>query len=123
MNEKIFLSCILLLCLCFFSCRTTNSIVDTADVIAGNAYAAGRIEKAVDGLDRTIDDSRERVATIIERSREITDGLDRIEYLLIQYEYEVDRILGEITGIRDAIAAEESVDNSAVYNSWDISVD
>ena len=100
-NEKrcfYFIFCLLL----FVSgCRTTGQIrTDDSDIIEGNSYAAGRLEATVKALDGTVSDSRERIADVIETSRGIADGVERIEYLFGKYEQEVERLLNEIDGIR-----------------------
>lgn len=86
----------------FSGCCTCGKLrADAQTVVSGNSLAAGRLEATVTALDGTVADSRERIANIIKTSREITDGVERIEYLFEQYESEVERILGEIERIRD----------------------
>jgi hypothetical protein len=89
----------------FQSCSSCREIAksDIADAIAGNSYAAGRLEATITALDGTISGSRKRIADIIEASRGIADGIERIEYLFETYESEVERLLSEIDSIRAEI--------------------
>lgn len=82
-------------------CTAGSTRTDTADIISGNSRAAGKLEATISALDGTVNSSRERIARIIKTSRNITDGVDRIEYLFKQYESEVDRLLNEIDAIRN----------------------
>ena len=102
-EKKVFMS-VLLTCAAFIlsSCCSSRGINgDLADAIAGNSRAAGRLEATVAALDGAVADSRKRIADVIETSRDIADGIERIEYLFEQYESEVERILREIDRIRN----------------------
>ena len=82
-------------------CTAGSTRTDAADIISGNSRAAGKLEATISALDGTVNRSRKRIANVIETSRNITDGVDRIEYLFGQYEAEVDRLLNEIDTIRN----------------------
>lgn len=89
--------CIVILAGC---CTCRRNRQDTTDIIAGNSHATGKLEATVAELDRATADSRERITNIIETSRGITDGVERVEYLFGQYEREVERLLNEVDRIR-----------------------
>ncbi|MGI5075943.1 hypothetical protein E4N71_11065 [Treponema vincentii] len=103
-------------------CTAGSTRADAADIISGNSRAAGKLEATISALDGTVNNSRERIARIIKTSRNITDGVDRIEYLFGQYEAEVDRLLNEIDTIRNKaeIQGKNNMDrsgnSSGVYN-------
>lgn len=104
-------------------CTAGSTRADSADIIIGNSRAAGKLEATISALDGTVNSSRERIAHIIKTSRNITDGVDRIEYLFRQYEAEVDRLLNEIDAIRNKaeIQSKNNMDRGGnsgdVYNS------
>lgn len=83
----------------FASCASTA--VTDADIVAGNSRAVGQLEATVASLDRTIADSRERIAAVIDTSRSIADGISRLEYLFGCYEREVIELQREIDSIRN----------------------
>lgn len=103
-------------------CTAGSTRADSADIISGNSRAAGKLEATISAIDGTVNSSRERIAHIIKTSRNITDGVDRIEYLFRQYEAEVDRLLNEIDAIRNKaeIQSKNNFDcdgnSSGVYN-------
>lgn len=83
-------------------CCTCGKLgADAASVVSGNSHAVGRLEATVAELDGTVADSRARIASIIKTSRNIADGVERIEFLFGQYESEIERILREIDRIRN----------------------
>lgn len=83
-------------------CCTCGKLgADAANVVSGNSHAVGRLEATVAALDGTVADSRARIASIIKTSRNIADGVERIEFLFCQYESEIERILREIDRIRN----------------------
>lgn len=110
-------------------CTAGSTRADSADIISGNSRAAGKLEATISALDGTVNSSRERIAHIIKTSRNITDGVDRIEYLFRQYEAEVDRLLNEIDAIRNKaeIQSKNNMDRGGnsgdVYNSADYLAD
>ena len=108
LNAKKFIPFIFIMFM-FSSCCTCGKY-GNSDVIERNSRAVGKLEATITELDGTIADSRERIAKIIETSRSIEDGIDRIEYLFNEYESEVELILDEIDGIRNGIEAETKKD-------------
>lgn len=122
MNEKkIFkvILCFSFVSFLFSSCCTNRNITDNAaDVIYRNSHAAGQLEATVAALDTTVSSSRERIENIIATSRNIADGIERVEYLFGQYENEIDRLLNEIDGIRSEIEV-EGENNTDSSNSTD----
>ncbi len=120
-GKKIFkvILCFNLLSFLFSACCTNRNVADNAsDVIDRNSHAAGQLEATVAALDTTVSSSRERIENIISTSRNIADGIERVEYLFGQYENEVDRLLNEIDGIRSKIEI-ESENNTDSSNSTD----
>ena len=73
---------------------------DAREPVGGDSFAAGRLAATVEALDRTAADSRARIAGIVEESRGIEGGIERLEFLFGEYEHEVARILGEVDRIR-----------------------
>ncbi|MBQ2553000.1 MAG: hypothetical protein II563_09180, partial [Treponema sp.] len=99
--KKIYTVVLAVVCLCFFSGCCTSGRIGGKDVIEGTSRATGQLEATVKALDGTVTNSRERIADIIEKSRGIADGIERVEYLFNEYEREVERVLGEIDRIRN----------------------
>jgi peptidoglycan hydrolase CwlO-like protein len=120
-GKKIFkvILCFNILPFLFSACCTNRNIADNAaDVINRNSHAAGQLEATVAALDTTVSSSRERIENIIATSRNIADGIERVEYLFGQYENEIDRLLNEIDGIRSEIEV-EGENNTDSSNSTD----
>lgn len=107
MNAKKFkiFSCIIscLIVICSTSCISTK--ITDPELIESNSRAIGKLEATADSIDRILDDSTERIGAISERSQEITDGIERLEYLFDQYESESNRIINELIEERDRIRA------------------
>lgn len=101
-------------------CTAGSTRADAADIISRNSRAAGKLEATISALDGTVNSSRERIAHIIKTSRNITDGVDRIEYLFRQYEAEVDRLLNEIDAIRNKAEIQSKNNMDRGSNSGDI---
>lgn len=99
-NEKILFICFVI-CFSFSSCASTRNTNDIADIIARNSQSTGRLEATVKELDRTIIDSRKRIENIVNSSRGITNGIERVEYLFSEYEQETNRLLNQIDTIRN----------------------
>lgn len=99
--------------LCSVSCTTTTGLV------TGDIRAAGQLEATVSALDRTVVNSRERVRGIVSASRDVENGIERLEYLFRCYAQEVERILYEIGTVRDEIKRAEEVD--AARHNYDSS--
>ena len=101
-------------------CTAGSTRADSADIISRNLRAAGKLEATISALDGTVNSSRERIARIIKTSRNITDGVDRIEYLFGQYESEVDRLLNEIDTIRNKAEIQSKNNMDRDGNSGDV---
>lgn len=101
-------------------CTAGSTRADAADIISGNSRAAGKLEATISALDGTVNRSRKRIANVIETSRGITDGVDRIEYLFKQYESEVDRLLNEIDAIRNKVEIQSKNNMGRGGNSGDV---
>ena len=101
-------------------CTASSTRADAADIISGNSRATGKLEATISALDGTVNSSRERIARIIKTSRNITDGVDRIEYLFRQYEAEVDRLLNEIDAIRNKAGIQSKNNMDCNSNSGNI---
>jgi ABC-type transporter Mla subunit MlaD len=108
----------------FAGCCTCGRInADTKDIIAGNSRASGKIEATITALDGTVTNSRDRIANIIETSRGITDGVERVEYLFNEYESEVERLLNEIDRIRNEAEIQSEDNSNSGGNSTDFHID
>lgn len=95
---------IFILCFSLFvlsgCCSSGRVSTDDAVIISRNSYSVGNLEATITALDGAVSDSRERIANVIETSRSITDGIERVEYLFNEYESEVNRLLNDIDRIR-----------------------
>lgn len=120
-EKKIVMYLFIGVCLFLFaSCSTCGRIgADDKDIVAGNSFAAGQLEATVAVLDGTVADSRERIANIIETSRGITGGVERVEYLFNKYESEVERLLNEIDRIRNEAEIQGEDNNDSGGNTTD----
>lgn len=112
--EKILITCFITLL--FTGCITTRTGADS-DIVSRDSQAVGRLEGTVTELDRTVNDSRERIGNIIETSRGIEDGIERLEYLFNEYEREVERLLDEIDRIRTEVESQSKTDNDGIRSS------
>ena len=98
----------LALCLCglfvfsvlFPSCATAGLQGKDAELVHRNARNVGRIEGTAENLGELVDRSQERLKIVSRASEKIADGVQRLEYLLDEYEREVERILAEIDRLR-----------------------
>lgn len=108
--------CIGLLFTCIFTGCSTLKTIDNSDAIAGNQVAAAKLEDTVGELDRATTRSRERLEIIVRDSRNIEDGVSRLEYLFESYESEVNRMLDEIDRIRREAAENERKISSTPQN-------
>lgn len=95
-------------------CASTK--VGYTDIVGGNSRTAGQLETTVKALDGATSSSRERVGKLIETSRRIEDGIDRLEYLFDGYEREVERLQSEIDDIRKKIDIQSEVDSGRSGN-------
>ena len=104
----------------FSGCCTCGKLrADAQTVVSGNSRATGKLEATITALDGTVTNSRERIANIIETSRGITDGVERVEYLFNEYESEVERLLDEIDRIRNEAEIQGKDNNDSGDNSTD----
>ena len=101
---------ILLFSLLFGGCSTARLSGDDTGLVSAGARAAGRLEGTVKELDRTVENSRERIGIVVRASERLESGVDRLEYLFGEYEQEVGRLLDEIDRIRGE-AEGEGTDN------------
>lgn len=96
------------LCSCFVSCTTTGLQRKDAELVAANARNTGRIESSAENLGELVGRSQERLEIVSRASEKIADGVQRLEFLLSEYELEVERLLAEIDHLR---AQQEQVEN------------
>ena len=117
-EKKIVMYLFIGVCLFMFAgCCTCGRIADTANIVARNSRATGKLEATITALDGTVTNSRERITNIIETSRGITDGIERIKYLFGRYESEVERILNEIDKIRNEAEIQGENNNNSSFNT------
>lgn len=114
---------IFILCFSLFvlsgCCSSGGVSADDAIIISGNSYSVGKLEATITALDGAVSDSKERIANVIETSRSITDGIERVEYLFNEYESEVERLLDEIDRIRNEAEIQGKDNNDSGDNSTD----
>ena len=77
------------------------------DLEAENERLRNIISRAGDDVSNIIKDGSERFTIIRERSNEIRDSEERIEYLLTEYDAEVRRILSENKRLRESLNRRE----------------
>ena len=82
--------------------------------------AAGKLEATISALDGTVNSSRERIEHIIKTSRNIADGIERLEYLFKQYASEVNRLLNEVDAIRNKAEIQSKNNMDCGSNSGNI---
>lgn len=118
MFKKISFMSVFLLCFCLFctGCRSTEFW--HTDIVEGNSRTAGKLEATVEALDTAASSSRERVGKLIETSRSIEDGIEKLEYLFTGYEREVERLQCDIERIRKE-AGDQSEDNNGSGSGTD----
>ena len=101
--------------LLFSGCKTTGQ---SNNSIPADTYSVGRLEGTICSLDTILDDSTNRINSITEASRDITDGIDRLEYLFTEYERETSRLREEIDNLkRELETAKEDSNNIGCYSS------
>jgi hypothetical protein len=81
-------------------CATTGLQGKDAELVAANARNAGRIESSAENLGELVGRSQERLEIVSRASEKIADGVQRLEFLLSEYELEVERLLAEIDRLR-----------------------
>ena len=110
---------ICLICVLCCSCVSTGRLQkQDAELIEANSRNIGRVEGTVQSLGNTISDSRERLEIVGRASTRIRDASERLDYLITEYELEVERILDEIDRLRAELEASQKgqVDS---YNDTD----
>lgn len=104
---------VVLICL-FGGCSTTRITTDPGDIRQSNAYIIGELTQSVDEFDRGLGEATEK-------SRNITDAIDRVDYLFQQYEQKAIRFRNEVDTLRERLQKEEqdynnrNSNNSAAY--------
>ena len=92
---------ICLACVLCFSCVSTGRLQrQDTELIEANSRNIGRVEGTVQSLSDTIHDSRERLEIVGRASARIREASERLDYLITEYELEVERILDEIDRLR-----------------------
>lgn len=88
----------------FTGCATVTGLQGKdAEYISENSRNIGRIEGTVEALGDTIADSRQRLEIVGRASERIRDAAERLDYLISEYELEVERILNEIDRLRSEL--------------------
>ena len=99
---------ICLACMLCFSCVSTGRLQrQDAKLVEANSRNIGRVEGTVQSLGNTISDSRERLEIVGRASTRIRDASERLDYLITEYELEVERILDEIDRLRTELEASQ----------------
>ena len=81
--------------------------IEDSELVRRNAQSITRLEDTVQELDRILGDSTGRIEAVTEQSRNITDGIERVEFLFEQYESETGRLLQEIERLRQKIEEQD----------------
>lgn len=99
---------VIIIVICIFSgCRTTKAATGTAGYT--NAYILGQLTESVNEFDRGLGEA-------IEKSRNITDEVDRIDKLFTEYERSALRLRNEIDNLRKQIEEQNKGDSSGINN-------
>ena len=94
--------------LLLIGCKSTEH-TDIGSIRESSAFIIGELEASIDAFDRG-------VGRAVERSKSITDEVDRLEYLFGEYEQAALRLREEL---RETKAKLEALSN--IYDSSDIS--
>lgn len=100
---------VVLICL-FGGCSTTRITTDHGDIRQSNAYIIGELTQSVDEFDRGLGEATEK-------SRNITDAIDRVDYLFQQYEQKAIRFRNEVDTLRERLQKEEQGHNNRDANN------
>ena len=95
---------VVLICL-LGGCTTTRITTDPGDIRQSNAYIIGELTQSVDEFDRGLGEATEK-------SRNITDAVDRVDYLFQQYEQKAIRLRNEVDTLRERLQKEEQSHNN-----------
>ena len=99
-KKNIFIISFIILSFIFIGCCTTRT---TADTIATNQRAIGRLESTAETIDGIINSSADRIRDVTERSKQMEDAVDRIIYLFGEYDKENRRIIDQLVEERDIL--------------------
>lgn len=92
---------ICLACVLCFSCVSTGGLQgQDSELVEANSRNIGRVESTIGSLSDTIHDSRERLEIVGRAGARIREASERLDYLITEYELEVERILDEIDRLR-----------------------
>lgn len=95
-------------CIMLTSCVSTGGLQrQDAELVEANSRNIGRVEGTVQSLSNTIHDSRERLEIVGRASTRIREAGERLDYLITEYELEVERILDEIDRLRAELEASQ----------------
>jgi chemotaxis regulatin CheY-phosphate phosphatase CheZ len=100
---------VVLICL-LGGCTTTRITTDPGDIRQSNAYIIGELTQSVDEFDRGLGEATEK-------SRNITDAIDRVDYLFQQYEQKAIRLRNEVDTLRERLQKEEQDYNNRNSNN------
>ena len=110
---------ICLVCVLCFSCVSTSRLQrQDTELIEANSRNIGRVEGTVQSLSDTIHDSRERLEIVGRASTRIREASERLDYLITEYELEVERILDEIDRLRAKLETSQKGQMDS-YNNTD----
>lgn len=98
----------------FGGCGSTRITAIPGDIRQSNAYIIGELAQSVNEFDRGLGEATEK-------SRNITDAVNRVDYLFQQYEQASLRLRNEVNTLRERLQKEEqnniggnAVDNGAL---------
>ncbi len=89
----------------FGGCSTTRVTTDPGDIRQSNAYIIGELTQSINEFDRGLGEATEK-------SRNITDAVDRVDYLFQQYEQTALRLRNEVNTLRERLQKEEQDNNN-----------
>lgn len=105
----VLIAIVVLICI-FGGCSTTRITTDPGDIRQSNAYIIGELTQSVDEFDRGLGEATEK-------SRNITDAIDRVDYLFQQYEQKAIRFRNEVDTLRERLQKEEQDYNNGNSNN------
>lgn len=81
-------------------CATAGLQGKDFELVSSNARYLGRSERISEDLGECIERSSERLEIVARASKNIEDGIDRLTFLLGEYEREVGKLCDEIDRLR-----------------------
>lgn len=99
----------------FGGCGSTRITTIPGDIRQSNAYIIGELAQSVNEFDRGLGEATEK-------SRNITDAVNRVDYLFQQYEQAALRLRNEVNTLRERLQKEEqnnisgNADNNGALN-------